>query len=273
MRSSISVSLSVTVLVAAGAHAQAPDGEALFATHCMQCHQSPAPDPEIPGREHLEQLDADVVVASLTDGPMRIQGMPLTPAERIAIAEAVTRKRVAVKVATSDAGLCTAHASAASAPEWNGWSPDVRNTRFQRDAGGLTAASVPKLTLKWALGIPNVTQSRSQPAIVGGKLYMASASGMVYALDPKTGCTYWTYKAQSGVRTAISVGPVGPKGAPTVKAIYFSDAQARAYAVDAETGKELWNRKVDDHPAAGAPPPPPHKQRPHKKVGYRVWGE
>ena len=81
---------------------------------------------------------------------------------------------------------------------------------------------------------------------------MASQSGVIYALDPKTGCTHWTYKAQAGVRTAISVGPVGPANAPTGYAIYFADAQARAYAVDAATGKELWVRKVDDHRAARA---------------------
>jgi polyvinyl alcohol dehydrogenase (cytochrome) len=250
-QASVSLSLA-TLLVTAGASAQAPDGEALFATHCMACHQSPAPDPEIPGREHLEQLDPDFIVLSLTEGAMRIQGMPLSPAERVAIAETVTRKRIATAVAESNGGQCTARASAASDPEWNGWSPDVRNTRFQPDAGGLNATNVSGLRLKWAFGVPNVTQNRSQPAIVGGKLYMASASGMVYALDPKSGCTYWSYKAQSGVRTAISVGPVGPKGAPTGNAIYFSDAQARAYAVDAETGKEIWTRKVDDHPAARA---------------------
>ena len=253
MRSPLSISVSVSLMVlATSAQAQAPDGEALFAQHCMACHLSPAPDPEIPGREHLEQLDPDVVVAALTDGAMRIQGMPLTPAERVAIAEAVTHKRVAAKVAASDAGQCSAAASSGSSPEWSGWSPDVRNMRFQRDAGGLTAANVPNLKLKWAFGVPNVTQSRSQPAVVDGKLYLASASGMVYALDPKTGCTYWAYKAQSGVRTAISVGPVGPKNAPTGTAIYFADAEARAYAVDARSGKELWTRKVDDHPAARA---------------------
>jgi polyvinyl alcohol dehydrogenase (cytochrome) len=252
MRRLIAISLSLPLLTAGSAFAQAPDGEALFAQHCMACHLTPAPDPEIPGREQLERLDPDVIVSSLTDGPMRIQGMPLTPAERIAIAESVTHKRVATQVAASNTGLCTAPAASTSAPEWNGWSPDVRNTRFQRDAGGLTAANASNLKLKWAFGVPNVTQSRSQPAVAGGKLYMASASGEVYALDPKTGCTYWTYKAQSGVRTAISVGPVGPKRAPTGHAIYFADAQARAYAVDADSGKELWTRKVDDHPAARA---------------------
>ncbi len=106
--------------------------------------------------------------------------------------------------------------------------------------------------MQWAFGVTDVTQSRSQPAIVGGRLFMASQSGAVYALDPATGCLHWTYKAQAGVRTAISVGPVGPANAPTGYAIYFADAQARAYAVDAATGKELWNRKVDEHRAARA---------------------
>jgi polyvinyl alcohol dehydrogenase (cytochrome) len=112
------------------------------------------------------------------------------------------------------------------------------------------------LKLKWAFGIADVTQSRAQPAIVGGRLFMGSQSGAIYALDPATGCTHWTYKAQAGVRTAVSVGPIGPADAPTGYAIYFADAQARAYAVDAATGKELWVTKVDDHRAArvtGAP--------------------
>lgn len=131
---------------------------------------------------------------------------------------------------------------------WSGWSPAVTNTRFQGSGGSLLApADVPKLKLKWAFGIPDVTQARSQPAIAGGRLYMGSDSGTIYALDPETGCTYWTFKAQAGVRTAISVGP---------KAVYFADVKANAYAVDRATGKLQWTRRVDDHMFAkstGAP--------------------
>src|SRR5437763_4691885 len=133
-------------------------------------------------------------------------------------------------------------------PHWNGWGAGVANTRFQPAAEAkLAPADVPKLKLKWAFGIPNVTQARSQPAVAGGRLFMASDSGDVYALDPKTGCTYWTFKAQANVRAAISVGP---------RAIYFADTKANAYAVDRETGKQLWTRRVDDHMFAkstGAP--------------------
>src|SRR2546428_8882061 len=119
----------------------------------------------------------------------------------------------------------------AAGPHWNGWGAGVTNTRFQpADQARLNAADVPKLKLKWAFGIPNVMQARSQPAVAGGRLFMASDSGAVYALDPKTGCTYWTFKAQAGIRAAISVGP---------RAIYFADTKANAYAVDRATSAQL----------------------------------
>ena len=232
------------------AWAQPTDAEALFQTHCAACHVEPA-QADVPTRQAMTELSANAVVESLTDGNMRLQGQPLTPAERTAIAELVTGRRVAAAAAVPAGGMCTRATAMTPITEgsiWNGWGPDTANTRHQSNPGGLDASDVPRLELVWAFGIPDVTQSRAQPAIVGGRLFMASQSGNVYALDPRTGCTYWTFKARSGVRTAISVGAL-PSGG---YAIYFADAQARAYGVDAQTGIELWSNKVDDHPAARA---------------------
>ena len=39
----------------------------------------------------------------------------------------------------------------AASGEWNGWGGNVANTRYQKN-GGLTAADLPKLKLKWAFG-------------------------------------------------------------------------------------------------------------------------
>jgi polyvinyl alcohol dehydrogenase (cytochrome) len=247
-------SLSIASVSSFAAWSQAPNPEALFTQHCAACHLNPTQD-DVPTRAEMATLAPNAIVESLTDGTMRIQGQALTPAQRGAIAELVTGRPVLAASAPLNQGLCTSATPftvPGSIQTWNGWGPDTRNTRFQPDAGGITAANVSELKLRWAFGIADVTQSRSQPAVVGGRLFMGSQSGVIYALDPKTGCTHWTYKAQSGVRTAISVGPVGPANAPTGFAIYFADAQARAYAVDAATGKELWTRKVDDHRAARA---------------------
>jgi polyvinyl alcohol dehydrogenase (cytochrome) len=254
MRVKIATSLLAASAWSAPASAQAPNAEALFAQHCAACHLNPIED-DIPTRAAMGTLAPNAIVESLTEGTMRLQGQALSPAERVAIAELVTGRPVLAATATLQQGLCTAAEpfdASATGPSWNGWGYTTRNTRHQPDSGGITAANVASLKLKWAFGVADVVQSRSQPAIVGGRLFMASQSGAVYALDPATGCTHWTFKAQSGVRTAISAGPVGPANAPTGYAIYFADAQARAYAVDAATGRELWNRKVDDHPAARA---------------------
>ncbi|HEX5419888.1 MAG TPA: PQQ-binding-like beta-propeller repeat protein, partial [Gammaproteobacteria bacterium] len=244
---------ALLLVVATSARAQAPAGQAVFEQHCAACHAHPT-DEKIPPLDVLATYSPNAVVAALTDGFMKIQGQGLTPGERKAVAEYLTGRAVKTISTGFDQGLCGRAPSPPSLRPgqfWNGWGPDVTNTRFQSDTGGLTRANVPKLELEWAFGIPGATQSRAQPAVVGGRLFMGSASGAVYALDAASGCTYWIFKAQAGVRTAISVGPVDVNGQHGY-AIYFADAEARAYAVDAETGRLIWSHKVDDHPAARA---------------------
>jgi polyvinyl alcohol dehydrogenase (cytochrome) len=228
---------------------QPADGEAVFGTFCAACHVNP-PDDNIPARAAIATLAPNAVLASLTEGNMRIQGQALTSAQRVAVAEYLTGRAVTARDTSFELGMC---GEAAGLPQlapgriWNGWGPDARNTRFQADSGGLVAGDVPKLSLQWAFGIPGATQSRSQPAVVGGRVFMGSQTGAVYALDAASGCVHWVFDAAAGVRTAISIGP-----AAAGYAIYFADAEARAYAVDAESGAELWSYKVDDHAAARA---------------------
>jgi polyvinyl alcohol dehydrogenase (cytochrome) len=266
MRLALSIALTVAVTApTSSTRAQTPDGDTVFAQHCAVCHENPSPENKAPPREAIARIGPDAILLALTEGNMKIQGETISPAERVAVAERVGGRPLTPALATAGGGLCPATAatlasSDARGASWNGWGPDTSNTRFQRNTGGITAANVSRLKLKWALGFANATQARSQPAIVGGHLYVASQSGTIYAVDAKTGCTYWTFKAQSGVRTAISVGPQAPRpvqgvfkqGDLTGVAVYFSDAQARAYALDAATGQQIWATKVDDHPAARA---------------------
>ena len=80
-------------------------------------------------------------------------------------------------------------------------------------------------------------------------MFVGSDEGTVYALDAATGCTHWTFRAKSGARTAMSVGPYA-SGGTTGVAVFFGDGLANAYAVDATTGRQIWTRRVDDHPSA-----------------------
>jgi polyvinyl alcohol dehydrogenase (cytochrome) len=138
-----------------------------------------------------------------------------------------------------------------SGASWNGFGNGAAGTRFQpATAAKLSAADLPRLKLKWAFGYANVSAVRALPAVAGGRLFTASENGEVHALDPRTGCSHWTFKAKGGVRSALSVGPYQVDGRRG-QAVFFGDNRANVYAVDAQDGQLLWTTKIDLHTAAG----------------------
>jgi polyvinyl alcohol dehydrogenase (cytochrome) len=187
---------------------------------------------------------------------------------------------LALADAPADSGsehiLCSEAAGpvALGSAQWNGWGRGVENTRYQPEPA-IRATDVAKLALKWAFGYAGNSVS-GQPTIVDGRVFVASASGRVYALDARTGCTFWSLDAQSGVPTAISIADfgttrvLGQKKAPRSKntrrhksntnahlevqkppsAALFGDDKGAVYAVDAEKGTLLWKTQVDTHPLA-----------------------
>ena len=230
--------------------AQSPDGGAVFARECASCHTG-APDNRAPSPDVLRRRSPEAILSALTAGGMRPQGGRLTGAERRAVAEYLTGRTLGGDVTGASVGRCSVVpplvVSSAEA-SWTGWSPTNANTRFQSTTqAGLTEKDVPHLTLKWAFGFPDATSAWSQPTVAGGRLFVGSQNGTVYALDAKTGCILWTFTAKSGVRNAPAFGPrSGSRG----YAIYFGDTGANVYALDAATGSPLWTRKVDEHPFA-----------------------
>jgi len=154
---------------------------------------------------------------------------------------------------------------------WNGWGRDLDNSRYQPEPA-IRANDVGKLALKWSFGYQGGGEF-AQPTVVDGRLFIAGASGRIYSLDAKSGCTYWTFDAPAPSRTAISIGELGqskkavlPKKlkrtlahldvikAPSVAV--FGDDTGTVYALDAQRGTLLWKTQVETHPLArivGAP--------------------
>lgn len=235
------------LLAPLGAWAQADgEGEVIYEALCAACHTQPQ-DEAIPHVDLLRELDANSILTALTSGPMRLQGQAMSPGQRVEVAEYLAGAPVAARIARFEQGQCERAPrlpTLGAGESWSGWSPDATNARHQA-AAGIAPGEIQDLELKWAFGIPNTQQSRSQAAVVGGRVFMGSESGAVYALDAATGCLYWTFEAATWVRTAISVGPY-----PGGYAIYFTDANARAYAVDVQSGQPIWMRQIDEHPAA-----------------------
>jgi polyvinyl alcohol dehydrogenase (cytochrome) len=227
-----------------------------FVAKCMTCHEIGISQGRVPSRETLMKLTPEAVIAALTTGPMAEHAKGLSDDEKRAMAEFLGGR----PLGNSEAGdaknmpnRCTTNPPFGGPDangSWNGWGNDTGNTRFQpTKEAGISADQVPRLKLKWAFGIPNGVQNYGQPTVVGGRVFVASDISYVYSLDAATGCVYWSHQAQTGVRTAIVIGPI--KGHRAAKyAAYFGDGRANIYAVNAETGNMLWKVQADDQPSA-----------------------
>lgn len=114
------------------------------------------------------------------------------------------------------------------------------------DAAKLSPAGVRRMRLKWAFGIPGASSVYGEPTIVDGHVFVSSDAGYIYSIDAASGCVHWSFKAQTGVRSAISIGPTKPGS--TQYAAYFGDIRGNVYSIDASTGAPIWKIPVDPHP-------------------------
>jgi len=62
-----------------------------------------------------------------------------------------------------------------------------------------------------------------------------------YALNPKSGCAYWTFHAEDRIRSAVGVN----EGIAVV-----ADIAGNVYGLDADRGRQLWKRRADIQPDA-----------------------
>jgi polyvinyl alcohol dehydrogenase (cytochrome) len=248
---------TVRILVAAAlasalshaALATGRDGETVYKTECANCHDSGAA--RMPAFAMLQGLEPGRIVDALQTGAMRVIGnFNLDGPERIGVAEFISGKKVDPNWLGSGANTCEPASWPASdpftAPRWNGWGGNLANTRFQNVEGaGLAAADVPRLELKWAFGFPGETFVESQPTVVGGRVFVGSPSGRVYALDARTGCTHWTFQAGAPVKAPLTIATV--EGG---YAAFFGDQAGRVYSLNAADGSLRWKDIGDDHPSA-----------------------
>jgi polyvinyl alcohol dehydrogenase (cytochrome) len=260
--------LSCTLIAVLAASAQGvPDGKFVFEQNCAMCHKAGG-DPRAPLPEALHERPNESILSALEAGVMHSQGERLTAEERRAVAEFLSPRSAQPVLERPNA--CPANARPLTKLNgWNGWGVDLVNSRLQSTAAaGLRADDIPKLKVKWAFGFPYAVTVDAQPTAVGGRLFFGTATGTVYSLDARTGCVYWSYRADTRVRTAITIEPFG-RGQ---YAAYFGDAETSVYAVNAQTGKLFWKTKLDYHAMAGITGAPKvYKGRVY--VGVRSAGE
>jgi polyvinyl alcohol dehydrogenase (cytochrome) len=215
MRILVSLLMLAFVLCAA----DDPPGARLYRKHCAACHDAGG-NARVPSLSALRQRTSGALMKALDSGVMRQQESSLSRTERRAVSLWLGKTEAAAVVPTRLLNQCPVCAGLPPSSEAGSWN------------AGLTAADVPKPKLKWAFGIPDATVMRSQPAVFGGRVFVGSQDGTVYALDAVAACVHWATEVAAQVRTGIVTGAAGSR-----TLAFFGDASGRVYALDAATGQ------------------------------------
>jgi polyvinyl alcohol dehydrogenase (cytochrome) len=234
--------------------ASADDGPTLYKQLCATCHDKGVG--RAPTRDVLQAMPPERVLTAMESGAMLSMAAGRTGVERRAIAEFVTGKTFSspLDMTPSAKAMCRASAgefaNPLNGPMWNGWGVNTQNTRTQdRANAGMTAAEVPKLKVKWAFGFPGELSAEAQPTIAGGRVFVGTQSGTVYALSLASGCVHWVFRADAAVRAAVTIARIDTKAGARYAA-FIGDRSGNVYAVDAATGMQIWKSHLDDHPFA-----------------------
>ena len=245
---------AVTAACAFGA--QADDkaiGHDAFEKACSACHSEP-PVPRALSRAQLAKLPPEKIFQTELAGAMVLAAASLNDIEKRAVAiylSEIPWGTVPDTKVAEQLTMCTdkqpLSPDALSKPYWSGWGLDADNTHFQpAERARLTAADLSKLELKWAFGYAGATTVTTQPAVIGGRIYLGGPSTGVYALDAKSGCAHWKFETLGEVRAAIQA----VQRADGSLMVIATDRKAWIYALDAESGKLLWKDHPEDHPWA-----------------------
>ncbi|MEO8483271.1 MAG: PQQ-binding-like beta-propeller repeat protein [Acidobacteriota bacterium] len=226
-------------------------GVGQYFSNCASCHESATPEHQAPRTAVLKQMTPEHIYDVLTTGTMRTNAANLSDVDKRLIAEWLAGRKIDtdhVGAAERMPNVCASHppVRALTAPAWNGWGADYRNSRAQSaKSAGLSPGQVSRLELKWAFGFPGATALYSE-AVVAGRVYVSSNAGYVYSLDADTGCVHWAFHAQAGVRSSFVIGRPSASTGPLLA--YFGDIHGTVYAVDASTGALIWKAQSDAHP-------------------------
>ena len=107
-------------------------------------------------------------------------------------------------------------------PQHTGFSPEKLKAPFK---------------LKWnAQFQPERLYPANQPVIAGGKVFLGTESGNLYALDAADGKRLWKFPAAADEHVGPILGAAGVEGGK----VFFASMDGSVYGLEAETGKLAW---------------------------------
>jgi len=126
-----------------------------------------------------------------------------------------------------------ASADAAASTDWSTVGGDSSNARYSSLAT-INTRNIRRLGGMWRKELPAQTRT---PAVVANGMIIISDASSIYALDPRTGNTLWTYRPE---------GAAPARGGVTVASgvVYCGLSDTRLLALEQRTGHLIWTSYV-----------------------------
>jgi polyvinyl alcohol dehydrogenase (cytochrome) len=222
-----------------GAIAEPADpGEALYQTQCASCHENP--ETRSPDLQGLQRMPLSRILSSMEFGKMQLQAAGLSAEQRLTLAQWLAQAEDSGRDDWIASHACEGPTPAATVSPGANWGFGNDNARHVTRAVTLNPRNIDKLELAWSLALPQVTDMRSQPVLGGELLFLGTQTGSVLALDRRSGCVHWQFRAMSTIRSALTLDHARD-GAPT---LFFADDLGTVYALAAKDGRLRWSRNV-----------------------------
>ena len=125
----------------------------------------------------------------------------------------------------------------------------------------ITPQNVSRLSPQWSFQADTLALSRgfeATPLIIDGVIYMTGSNGSAWAIDARTGRTFWRYRRPNLPDLTAGAGyPVNRGFAVLGDRLFMATLDAHLIALDIKTGALLWDEAMVDYKTGYAATPAP----------------
>ena len=137
-------------------------------------------------------------------------------------------------------------AGAANPEQWLMFAGDYSGRRHS-PLTQVTPQNVNRLVHQWTFQTGTLGMFEATPLVYDGVLYVTGANNHAWALDARTGRTFWRYRRELPDDLRVCCGPVNRGFAALGNRLFMTTLDAHLIALDARTGAVLWDVALDDY--------------------------
>jgi alcohol dehydrogenase (cytochrome c) len=134
----------------------------------------------------------------------------------------------------------------AAASQWLMFAGDYSGRRHS-PLTQLTPQNVNRLAHQWTFQTGTLGMFETTPLVHDGVLYVTGPNNFAWALDAKTGRTFWRYRRELPDDLRVCCGPVNRGFAALGNRLFMTTLDAHLVSLDARTGTVLFDIALDDY--------------------------